>query len=701
MDGRLIFPGAPARVNPGSIRRRLLSDSFVLLTIQRWRRGPRRAGRSRAVIPRILGRYRVEEVLGRGAMGVVYLGYDPTIDRQVAIKTIELKAYAPEQRAELVRRTLREARLAGRLHHPNIVTVYDAGEDQDRFFIAMEYVAGRTLKELLQSGVPLNLEQKLEILAQTAEGLAYAHARGVIHRDIKPENLIITKELRAKIADFGIAKPVDADVTAGGQVFGTPIYMSPEQITGAALDGRSDIFSLGVIFYELLSGRPPFAGHSTTTVLYKIIHEPPEPLVHLERAHEELFDQVLRKALAKRPQDRFTTAEEFGRALRSFLRRSSLPVLPRLPLPAAPRGDRGKPVRFGGLTVRLPRHPAIVAMVKVWGRLSGQLDRLPRRARFALATGLLAAFAFGSVGIGIRLAAPRWFRSAPASGVLIPSNGGPITGGRLVPPLDRIPPAPAIVGEVPKASPVAKPAAQPPRITAQQVPSLVEPAAQPVSQYEPRFTPTLPRGTELPGPVPVPDALLPKKIYDLADVEERPSTREAAEPEYPAAARAARLEESVVLRVLIGADGKALRAEVLSSSSAGIGFEEAAVQAALRSNYSPARRRGEAVPCWLPSAIHFRLPGSSHLRMVVRGGASGSLVAILDGDPLLSIPLGAPATRRLAVPLGARTLTLQWRSNDGAQLASAVLGEKLTGAGPAALEVEIDAKARKIRTKWK
>jgi serine/threonine-protein kinase len=651
-------------------------------------------------------------------MGVVYLGYDPTIDRQVAIKTIDLQAYAPAQRHDLVRRTLREVRLAGRLHHPNIVTVYDAGEEKERFYIAMEYIAGRTLKELLRSGVALNLEQKLEILAQTAEGLAYAHARGVIHRDIKPENLIITKELRSKIADFGIAKPADAEVSQDGQILGTPTYMSPEQITGAALDARSDIFSLGVIFYELLSGKQPFGGDTTTTVLYNIIHEPPAPLINLDRSVAELFDQVLRRALAKRPQERFTTAEEFGRALRGFLRRSSLPALPRLPrwpadsFPKPSAAGAGGSDTIGSLkTIRLPRNQATLWAFQLWSWIEKYLDRLPPRlASYGVTLALLATALAGLAGWGYLQLAPHSVRgSGPAPGVAAPLGeaAGPTSPNR--PPLDWIPPAPAIVGEVPKAAPAASPAQRPEAVAAHAVPNLLEPASPTVSQYEPRFTPAPLSNTESLGPMPVPDALLPKKVYDLAEVEERPRTKAAADPEYPAPARAARLEESVVLRVLVGADGKALRAEVLSSSGAGFGFEEAAVHAALRSSYHPARRRGEAVPCWLPSAIHFRLPETTaHLRLVVRANAAGSLVALLDGNPLLTIPLGdgkgkssGGATRRLAVPAGARALTLQWRGPDGSLQAASTVGDKFATAGSAALEIEVDAKSRKIRTKWK
>ena len=227
-----------------------------------------------------LGRFEISSVLGQGAMGVVYLAHDPDIDRPVAIKTIHPEAARGESAAEIEARFLKEAKLAGRLQHPNIVTVYDVGRDKDVYFIAMEYVEGKPLTRYL-GGEELPLAAKVAIIRQAAEALAHAHEREVVHRDVKPGNILIAKDGRVKVTDFGIGKFTSAttsDMTRTGQMIGSPAYMSPEQIRGEKIDGRSDLFSLGVVLYELLTGARPFPGESITTLVYQILHtEPRDP----------------------------------------------------------------------------------------------------------------------------------------------------------------------------------------------------------------------------------------------------------------------------------------------------------------------------------------------------------------------------------------------------------------------------------------
>jgi len=224
-----------------------------------------------------LGRYRILRRLGAGSMGEVYLAEDPQIGRRLAIKTVRVEEGRPREVEERKQRLLREARAAGRLLHPHVVTLFDAGEDQDVFYLAFEWVEGSDLEHRLAEGPPLSLAEALSIVRQAAQGLDAAHRQGVVHRDIKPSNLMLTVDGRVKVADFGIAKVVDStsDLTMTGSVVGSPHYLSPEQVRGEELDGRTDIFSLGVMLYELLSLRRPFEGETLTTLVYQILHRTP------------------------------------------------------------------------------------------------------------------------------------------------------------------------------------------------------------------------------------------------------------------------------------------------------------------------------------------------------------------------------------------------------------------------------------------
>jgi serine/threonine-protein kinase len=265
-----------------------------------------------------LGRFQVASVLGQGAMGVVYLAHDPEIGRPVAIKTVRPEAVGGESAQEIEARFLKEAKLAGRLQHPNIVTVYDVGRAGDTLFIAMEYVDGRPLTRYLVSSDSLPLSAKVSIVRQVAEALGHAHERGVLHRDVKPGNILVGADGRVKVTDFGIGKFTGAttsELTRTGHMVGSPAYMSPEQVRGEKLDGRSDLFSLGIVLYELLTGVRPFPGESITTLVYQILHtEPRDPLEwksDLPVATREVVARLLAKAPEKRPAD----AREFVREL--------------------------------------------------------------------------------------------------------------------------------------------------------------------------------------------------------------------------------------------------------------------------------------------------------------------------------------------------------------------------------------------------
>ncbi len=263
------------------------------------------------------GRYVREEALGRGAWGVVYLARDSVIDRVVALKEIAFDPSLDEaERQDLGARSVLEARAAGALNHPNIVAVYDAGlgEAGLSFFIVMEYVEGMTLRERLASG-PLPLAEAARIGAQVAAGLDHAHRLGIVHRDVKPANVLIRRDGVAKIADFGIAKVETSDLTRTGETLGSPAYMSPEQAMGQSVDFRTDIFSAGVLLYQMVTGRRPFESDSTVGFCYRIVHETPPPPSGLRRDLGARWDACIQKAMAKRPEDRHASAADLAAEL--------------------------------------------------------------------------------------------------------------------------------------------------------------------------------------------------------------------------------------------------------------------------------------------------------------------------------------------------------------------------------------------------
>jgi len=286
------------------------------------------------------GRYEVVAELGRGAMGVVYKARDPQIDRLVAVKTVSLWGQSPEEEKEFRLRFMNEAQAAGRLHHAGIVSIFDvgandvgandagandAGENADGSpessepYIVLEYVAGESLNRILAREKKLPLATALQIAEEIAEALDYAHAQGVIHRDIKPGNILVTEDGHPKIADFGIAKMNLAHFTLPGRVLGTPAYMAPEQLSGEGVDARSDLFSLGVILYAMVTGTSPFHGNSATTVCFKVANREPVAANALDMALPPELDQVIAKALAKHREERYQSGAEFAADLRHLL----------------------------------------------------------------------------------------------------------------------------------------------------------------------------------------------------------------------------------------------------------------------------------------------------------------------------------------------------------------------------------------------
>lgn len=306
---------------------------------------------------RKLGRYEVVSELGQGAMGVVYKARDPLIDREVAIKTINL-SLALDEREEYEGRFYQEAKAAGRLNHPNIVTIYDVGREGDIAYIAMEYLHGRELRDILNETRILPVGQSLDIAAQVALGLSYAHEHDIVHRDIKPSNVMVVRDGHVKITDFGIARMASSAVrTQTGMVLGSPKYMSPEQVLGKLTDQRSDLFSLGVMLYEMLTGQVPFIGENVNAIMYQTLNAVPPPPSHANPAVPEMLNFIVAKALAKDLDARYQDARELAndlRACRDALPRE--PVAASSPLKRAPslataaEGDESKPVVTLGLS---------------------------------------------------------------------------------------------------------------------------------------------------------------------------------------------------------------------------------------------------------------------------------------------------------------------------------------------------------------
>jgi len=271
---------------------------------------------------RTIGRYEIIEELGRGAMGAVYKAVDPQIGRTVALKVILTRGLMAEEMRSQKERFYREARAAGKLTHPGIVAVYDVGEDAyGSPYLVMEYVEGMTLDKALSPGgtaQTFTFSQRLGLALEISAAIEYAHRHGVIHRDVKPANILMTRDGHPKIADFGIAKLIGAQATIGGNVLGTPAFVSPEQLTGAAADARSDIFSLGVVLYWIFTGDRPFKGETMTAVSYKVVHTMPPPARQLNWALPEELDQILFRCLAKNPADRYQSAGELAAALEAL-----------------------------------------------------------------------------------------------------------------------------------------------------------------------------------------------------------------------------------------------------------------------------------------------------------------------------------------------------------------------------------------------
>lgn len=266
-------------------------------------------------IPARIGKYEIRGQLGMGAMGAVYQGFDPVIERSVAIKTILAEYLEHVEYVSALARFKREAQAGGRLQHPGIVGIYEYGEDERMAFIVMEYVAGKELRALMRERPGFALIDVFEVMKQLLAALDYAHRSGVVHRDIKPANVMVQDGLKIKVMDFGVARIENASLTQTGMVLGTPTHIAPEQLAGRTADGRADLWGAGVILYELLTGVTPFAADTPVNVMYNVMHVDPAPPSSLVATLPPVFDPLLARALAKDPEQRFQNARDFANAL--------------------------------------------------------------------------------------------------------------------------------------------------------------------------------------------------------------------------------------------------------------------------------------------------------------------------------------------------------------------------------------------------
>jgi serine/threonine-protein kinase len=620
-------------------------------------------------VVRTIGRYRAFSELGRGAMGVVYRGFDPLIGRTVALKTLSIDTADPQAR-EFRERLYREAAAAGALSHPNIVTIFDIIEDGGLTAVAMEFIEGRSLAAIIAERAPLPIDLAVEVLDQICSALDYAGSQGIVHRDIKPANILLTSAGRAKVTDFGVARLALSTMTQAGTVLGSPSYMSPEQVKGLSLDGRSDLFSAAVVFFEMITRERPFAGNDIATTMYRIAHEPPTPPTKFNPAVGPAIAAVLERAFAKSPADRFQAGADLVAALRTAgsigsTRGSSLalaalatappPVPPIVapivelpvnapashaeaqpaaaPIPVtgatppvvsgsgahvlAPIPDAGHPPSglasgAGASNVELP---AIPLPAEAGGLSTRQPDArpvaaaAPRRGRglAMLGVGAVIVVMLGLTGAWYLRGGSEATVEAPAAAPAAPPTSQPSEFPVTVVPSEPPPPPPAAqVPPAPAAAPVGAPAGNR--------------AATGTGGRGQSASPGKVGGRALPSqPVPaaVPAAPNPptpdtqaagspsSRIYQALEVDVKPEVLTQVPPVYTDDAVKQNVRDVVVLQVLVDASGRPQTIKLLRGSQKAPLLNGSAAAAVRQWTFSPAKKNGEPVPCWFNVGVPF------------------------------------------------------------------------------------------------
>ncbi|MEW5982518.1 MAG: TonB family protein [Acidobacteriota bacterium] len=601
------------------------------------------AGATSAV--RAIGRYRAYDELGRGAMGIVYRGFDPVIGRMVALKTLALSG-AGVQAKEFRDRLYREAAAAGALSHPGIVTIFDIVEDAGVTAVAMEYIEGRNLASMIEERAPLPLDYAIDLFEQLCSALDYAAASAIIHRDIKPANILLTSAGRVKITDFGVAKLALSTMTQAGTVLGSPSYMSPEQVRGLPLDGRSDLFSATVVFYEMITRERPFAGSDVATTMYRIAHEPPTPPGQFNAAIGPALTAALERALAKNPEDRFRTGADLVAELRRVTSFSSAGLKASTETVAGTQPSRGTPpsgrervlpspyVPAPGVSdetvvaapptvelpegVELPSAEAIIAAAS--GAPAARLAPLPefgsppgpvprtRATRWVVLGGGAAAVLALAVALSLVLFRDRspqdtgdLVSPAGATDVAVPEVQGAASVLPVPPVLRPLPPSEQALDQPVTPSAPARTATTASGARAARTPPPT--AGRPAKPLVPTIAPPRPRKTG------TGDAAEPPRgrVYEPGQVDQRPVVTRQVEPVYPPDAARRGVEDVVVLKVVVLATGRVDDVEVLRRSKKDAAFDAAAMAAVRQWEFSPARRDGTAVNCYYNVAVPFQL----------------------------------------------------------------------------------------------
>jgi serine/threonine-protein kinase len=619
-------------------------------------------------VVRTIGRYRAFSELGRGAMGVVYRGFDPLIGRTVALKTLRIDTADPQAR-EFRERLYREAAAAGALSHPNIVTIFDIIEDGGLTAVAMEFIEGRSLAAIIAERAPLPIDLAVEILDQICSALDYAGSQGIVHRDIKPANILLTSAGRAKVTDFGVARLALSTMTQAGTVLGSPSYMSPEQVKGLSLDGRSDLFSAAVVFFEMITRERPFGGNDIATTMYRIAHEPPTPPTRFNPAVGPEIATVLERALAKSPADRFQAGADLVSALRTA---------------GSIGSTRGSSLALAALAMAPPPVPPIVApIVESPAAAPASHAEAPPVAAPIPVTGATPHVVSGS---GAHVLAPIPDAGHPLSGLAsgaaagvelpaipLPPEAGAIAGpqpatrplpaattrrgrglamaglgamivvvlgvagalylrGGSVPAVEEPPAAPAVPSpaqpfEPPGGDLPSEPPAPPPAAQASPAPAAAgggaTPATRPAAGTGGRGQAASQGrvgGRALPSqaaPAAVPDApnpvapaaqdaaLASSRIYQITEVDVKPEVLTQVPPIYTDDAVKQNVKDVVVLQVLVDANGRPQTIKLLRGSQKAPLLNGSAAASVRQWTFSPARKNGEPVPCWFNVGVPF------------------------------------------------------------------------------------------------
>jgi TonB family protein len=523
------------------------------------------------MIPQRFGRYEVLTEVGEGAMGRVYTAWDPAVGRVVAVKTVKRELLTREAAPEFLRRFRNESIAVGALSHPAIVAVYDVGED----YIVMEYVEGRTLQAILRERGRLEAEEVQRLLAPVAEAIDLAHRRSIVHRDIKPANVIVQRDGQPKLMDFGVAKVESSVMTAAGQILGSPTYMAPEQIAGQPATGRVDVYALAVVAYEMLTGRPPFAGKTITQVIYHVMHGQAAPPRRLNAALPGRYDDVFARALQKDPAQRYETAGAFVTALDL---RGIEDALTPATAPRPVEEDRApRPTASAGAATDEPfREPAAPGPDPLSDRLPDPASP-PGRRGWTLPLAAAAAVALLTGGYFL-------------------TRGGRDAGDSPVPSLaSRAGPAPRAVE--PSAS--LAPSSSPSR------PSADEPAPAPAGAATPRPrparatrptpdpAPTAAAADPPPLPPPAPPPTVEGQLVPLGPGVTPPRKIDGPSAAYPERARERNLEGTVTLGLIVDENGRPQELTIVES--AGPLLDAAVLDAVRRWVFEPARKDGVRV----------------------------------------------------------------------------------------------------------